>query len=420
MLLKQKTEKLLIYSVLSIAAVNLSLPWKFRAGAESDNAGIVNARVKEPNTDNAGTAASDLKSSAPVLSSAPLLTDTLKREGVLLHKGILYKSLRTESGAVAHVVLVDTKCGAVRARTHLSDTTETTSFMAAKEKALVAVNGGYFNLSDGESASYVFVDGKQLCEPKHNMALVNNPGLIPFLPRIFNRSEIRFLKGPGGRRIMRIQAHDDPLPAGCKLVDSLQAGPELWPRLTAREEAFIRGNGKEVDSIGSALKTARTACGITNSGELLIVCVEGRKTKEFSEGVSLEELAAFIRRFACTAAINFDGGSSTTMVLRLPRSVRLTGTQAPESPINGGGHGNGQLDSPRPQSSRAENGMGEGTDSKQWQSQKAVNKEPDLAPVDKSLEEGSSAQGENHQDLTTVFSASPERRVKSILYIEAK
>lgn len=250
------------------------------------------------------------------------LTDSIEKEGVLVKQGVYYKKVDTESGAVAHVVLVNTKYGDISVRPYISDTTETTSAMALKNHALVAVNAGFFNLSDGESTSYVFISGKQMCEPKHNMALINNKGLKPFLPKIFNRSELRFLTGKGGD-LITVQAHEDPVPKGYKLKDSLQAGPQLLPKLTARDEAFIRnvGNGKEVDSIGSNLKAARTAFGITGDGTAAIVCVEGQRTKEFSTGMSLPDLASFMRRLGCETAINFDGGSSSTMVVKLPAGV---------------------------------------------------------------------------------------------------
>jgi len=120
---------------------------------------------------------------------------------------------------------------------------------------------------------------------------------------------------------MRIQPHVDHVPRGYKLIDSLQAGPQLLPNFTARPEAFIRypASGKEVDSIGSSMRAGRTAFGIKDDGTAVIVCVRGRRTTEFAEGISLPQLADFMRRLDCTSAINFDGGTSTTMVVILPR-----------------------------------------------------------------------------------------------------
>jgi hypothetical protein len=58
----------------------------------------------------------------------------------------------------------------------------------------------------------------------------------------------------------------------------------------------------------------RTAAGVTASGELLLVTVDGRQA--FSRGVSLSELAQYMLRLGAVRAINLDGGGSTTMVVR--------------------------------------------------------------------------------------------------------
>ncbi|MDZ4833467.1 MAG: phosphodiester glycosidase family protein [Candidatus Melainabacteria bacterium] len=234
-----------------------------------------------------------------------------------LATGITYQRYEIDPRATAHVVRIDTKSGAWGIRPYLSETTEAVSTAAKKLNALVAVNGGFFNLSDGESTSYVCINDKQLCEPKHNMALVNNKGLQPFLTKIFNRSELRFLSNKSGRSKITIQPHADAVPRDWKLIHSIQAGPQLLPVFTGRDEAFIRrppGATKDVDSIGCAMRAARTAFGITDDGTAVIVCVQGKRNKEFSEGISLPELAEFMKGIGCVQALNFDGGTSSTMV----------------------------------------------------------------------------------------------------------
>ncbi len=56
----------------------------------------------------------------------------------------------------------------------------------------------------------------------------------------------------------------------------------------------------------------RTAVGIDrDSGRVLLVAVDGRQ--DFSRGLTLVELAKLMRRLGAEAALNFDGGGSTTM-----------------------------------------------------------------------------------------------------------
>lgn len=196
--------------------------------------------------------------------------------------------------------------------------TAPTSKVVQDEKALFGVNGGYFNLSNGESTSYVVLKGVVCADPTKNLALTENPKLKPFLSQIYNRTEIRFLKPKDKLPFVQIAAHNEPLPPGRVLDSSLQGGPRLLPELTAEQEAFVRteADGKQVDSIGVARTAARTAVGLTKDGYLLIVAVAGKGQDEFSSGLTLVDLASFLKNLGAVEAVNLDGGTSTTMIQR--------------------------------------------------------------------------------------------------------
>lgn len=97
----------------------------------------------------------------------------------------------------------------------------------------------------------------------------------------------------------------------------MQAGPRLLPQVTAKEEAFLRTepDGSTTDSIGCLKTAGRTAFGITSDGTAIIVCAAGPKQDEFSAGMTLQQLAEFMKQLGCVEAINFDGGTSTTMAI---------------------------------------------------------------------------------------------------------
>jgi hypothetical protein len=194
-----------------------------------------------------------------------------------------------------------------------------TSAAVQRESAVAGVNGAYFNLKGGLSASYVTINGRQICNPRENSLLAANPKLKPYLVAIFNRSELRILADKKGKISARIQLHDEPLPPGCTLKHALQAGPRLLPELTAREEAFLRTepDGSLTDSIGVLKTAARTAFGITADDHCLLLSVSGPKQDEFSSGITLAEVAELLKNLGCVEAINFDGGTSTTMVVKL-------------------------------------------------------------------------------------------------------
>ena len=58
----------------------------------------------------------------------------------------------------------------------------------------------------------------------------------------------------------------------------------------------------------------RTAAGVTSSGELLLVTVDGRQY--FSQGMTIAELAQLMKDLGAVDAINLDGGGSTSLSIR--------------------------------------------------------------------------------------------------------
>ena len=62
-------------------------------------------------------------------------------------------------------------------------------------------------------------------------------------------------------------------------------------------------------------RNPRTGVGVTADGKILMMVVDGRQAK-WSVGVSLPQFAEIFRQFGAIAALNFDGGGSTTMVVK--------------------------------------------------------------------------------------------------------
>ena len=243
----------------------------------------------------------------------------LKNEMATSSPAVRYFEFETEKGSKAHLVVVDMNSKKVRLRPFVNSSGSDTSDSADSLNAIAAVNGGYFNLSNGMSTSYVVVNGKTVCDPKLNPALVGNAKLAPFMDAIIDRTEVRLGSAKDGKQIIDIANHNSAnLHAGAT-DDSLQAGPRLLPALTAEKEAFVRkeADGKDVDSIGVHKTAARTAFGVTDDGHVLIICIAGGKQDEFSSGVTLSQLADLMRQLGCVNAMNFDGGTSTTMVVAL-------------------------------------------------------------------------------------------------------
>jgi Phosphodiester glycosidase len=180
--------------------------------------------------------------------------------------------------------------------------------LARSTEAIVGINAGFFDPSNQQTTSHVLIDGVIVADPQINPRLIDNPKLKPFLGQIFNRSEFRRYDCQGNPKY-DVQPHDQPSPAGCKLVDAIGGGPGLLPELTASPEAFWdQASGR--DPIGMNQPNARSAIGITANQEILLVMVAQTK---INGGINLPELGKLMQSIGAVKAMNLDGGTSSAM-----------------------------------------------------------------------------------------------------------
>lgn len=81
------------------------------------------------------------------------------------------------------------------------------------------------------------------------------------------------------------------------------------PYLVKNNEIFTDLTAERLQSIGG--KNPRTAIGYTKENDLILVAVDGREGS--SVGLTITELAHFMKSLNCVNAINLDGGGSTVM-----------------------------------------------------------------------------------------------------------
>lgn len=236
------------------------------------------------------------------------------------HEGASYYSFRTAAGVTVHVISVDMTTGKWRLVPVFNDSLATTSATAQRVHGSAAVNGGYFDLTTGDSVSYVVINGQAARNRtgRHAGKSSGRDKLARYRSQINNRTEIRILDGSDGKQFVQIVPHNSPLPSGCKLVHSLQGGPLLLPAVATREEAFVRrdGRGKLIDVISSTSRAARTAIGVTTDGRVLLVAVDGPEQGSGLPGLTLSGMSGLMKQLGCVRAMNLDGGHSTTMVVK--------------------------------------------------------------------------------------------------------
>lgn len=110
------------------------------------------------------------------------------------------------------------------------------------------------------------------------------------------------------------------------VTEILSGGPRLLDkgmiRVTSKQERF------QADIAQG--RAPRTAFGFTAQGDKILLVVDGRQ--KLSTGLTLEELAQLMREQGAIEALNFDGGGSSTFVLR--NQVKNRPSDGAERPVS--------------------------------------------------------------------------------------
>ena len=205
------------------------------------------------------------------------------------------------------------------------DRRETLTQFSQNKKARVVVNGGYFLIdkTPTEHVGLLYVNNRTVA-PATKSVLRNNKryftarGALGFLDdggidiawvTSRNDSLFNFAEPLKNQPEEPVDSFDFSKAETWEVDDAIHAGPVLMHdgkiRVTSNEEVFF---GSTIPDIHP-----RTAAGYRNSGELVLLVVDGRQVD--SRGVDLQELAILMRDLGCVEALNLDGGGSSAMVV---------------------------------------------------------------------------------------------------------
>ena len=193
---------------------------------------------------------------------------------------------------------------------YVSDDLETIFDIAQKTKAFVAINTGFFDAKNKKTVSFITKNGKILANPQENENLSNNPEIIPYLDKIYNRGELRILNC-NNRIKADITYHNDPVEKDCLILNSTQAGPILLPYMNLEKEFFIlKQNGKIVrDGAGMTRRTDRSMVAIKGENLFFIITDEDNPLNIF-------ELHDKLKDYRFDKALCFDGGGSVSLFVK--------------------------------------------------------------------------------------------------------
>ena len=163
--------------------------------------------------------------------------------------------------------------------------TDTTSDMAANNNAVLAINGDYYG---ARQSGYVIRNGKLYRDTSGNRdALV-----------IQKNGEFKFVS-------------ESETSASELIKDGALQAFSFGPVLLNNGEISVGEN----DEVGMAMASnPRTAIGYLGNNHYVFVVSDGRTSE--SAGLSLYELASFMKELGVKDAYNLDGGGSSTMVFK--------------------------------------------------------------------------------------------------------
>jgi len=163
---------------------------------------------------------------------------------------------------------------------------KTTATFAAENDALVAINGGFFDMKNGGSVDFIKVGGTVINETNAPSSRANAVFSI-------QKNKVQ-ISSANKENTENSPAHDVML-----------SGP------------LLLSEGKRIPLSSNPFNSnrhPRTALGITKNNKLILIVVDGRNS--LANGMSLDELAKVLHWIGAQEAMNLDGGGSSTLYIK--------------------------------------------------------------------------------------------------------
>lgn len=174
----------------------------------------------------------------------------------------------------------------------------------------LTINAGYFDPENGKSISYIVTDRHVAEDPLLNDSLLSNSILRRNIDKILNRTEFRIVECFDKKKShYEIVPHKSTVDFDCTVITSAQGGPLVYPQLRLEEEFFVvRDEYGEVirESCSVLHKTARTVIGLKGEEVHILIITD-------EHPMDLYEVHDYVKKLGFDRAMNFDGGSSTSM-----------------------------------------------------------------------------------------------------------
>jgi len=202
-------------------------------------------------------------------------------------KGILWKSASTStffnSNQIINILEIDLKKNQKNLGLKaLPKSRELTSKLAQEAKAIVAINGGFFDMKNGGAVDFIKVENQIINKTLSKSVRAN--AYFAF-----------------DKKSTRITSDSSSIGAYPNII---LAGPMLLAQNTKAQLSKNAFNDN---------RHPRTAIGLKGN-KLILITVDGRRSE--SQGMNLHELTNILKWYGCDDAMNLDGGGSTAMYIR--------------------------------------------------------------------------------------------------------
>ncbi|NGM66223.1 phosphodiester glycosidase family protein [Sphingobacterium sp. SGR-19] len=161
-----------------------------------------------------------------------------------------------------------------------------TSQLALEHHALVAVNGGFFDMKNGGATDFIQVDNKVVNHTRKKSDRGNALLLV-------------------SKKEVKIKAATDTLYEAGRYPNVMLSGPLL---IADSSPCPLTKNAFNDN------RHPRTAIALTRGGKLLLFVVDGRNKS--AHGMNLHELSSILRWLGAKEAMNLDGGGSSTLYIK--------------------------------------------------------------------------------------------------------
>lgn len=231
-----------------------------------------------------------------LVSGQPVHIKKLPWQEEKIEKGLTWRQVHTDQlfDSRQHINVLEIRKNRRVDIVLAEDTLLMTSTLALRDSALAAVNGGFFDMKKGGSVTYLKKDWKRISSNASELVDQKNE----ILEGAFIITPNKWVEIEPARIEQYYDLSDDDRSVLITGPLLLQEGAPV-----ALETTKFNDN-----------RHPRTAACLTPKNRLLLVTVDGRNSE--AQGMSLPELTTLLQELDCEAAINFDGGGSTTMYLR--------------------------------------------------------------------------------------------------------